>query len=114
MPRRGPRFRRDSLMDDIRRQDLRLFLREVRSPGRLLLYVGGLILLALYAGASGQFPTGFVIAYVILAISITGAAYSASVRRRFYNKRMESLWNGSQDRLTRFEEVLRRMRRDQQ
>lgn len=40
-------------------------------------------------------------------------SYSTSVGKRFMSKRHAAMWNGCQDRLNRFEEVLRKMRKDQ-
>jgi hypothetical protein len=103
-------------MDEVQRQDLRLFVRELATAGRVILYVvcigllyGALQFQARHQGGGAAY---FLVIPTIL-LACVGTAWSSSVRKRFRNKRMESLWSGCQDRLARFEEVLRRMRRDQ-
>ncbi len=98
-------------MEDIRRQDMRLFLKELRTPGRIVIYL--LAIAFIYAGVSGDMPPTFYTVLVSGLLIATATAWSGAVKKRFHNKRMESLWNGCQDRLSRFEEVLRRMRKDQ-
>lgn len=102
-------------MEDIRRQDLKLFAKELRSPGRIVVYL--IVLGFLYgafvaAGESVSAAYYVIILLVILAWVIAGA-WSSSISKRFHNKRMAVLWHGCQDRLARFEEVLRKMRREQ-
>jgi hypothetical protein len=103
-------------MDDIRRADMRLFLKELAQPSRLLLLVPILIFLYLWA-AEGADRTPYnrlaLMAALPCLLLYGTSAWSASVRRRFQNARMRALWRGCEDRLTRFEEVLKRMRRDQ-
>lgn len=41
------------------------------------------------------------------------SSFNTSKRKRFYSKRFEAMWAGCQDRLARFEEVLKKMRREQ-
>jgi hypothetical protein len=97
-------------MDDIRRQDLRLFLRELLSPVRLVCTAAITILLLANAHHVGAvlYPMA---AIVVLVSSVW--AWMESDKRRFSNKRFQSLWMGCQDRLSRFEDVLKRMRKDQ-
>lgn len=104
-------------MDDIRRQDLNLFIKELVSPGRLILT--GLVGLMAYMfwKATAMFEPGIPmrtwITWIALLAIHGSTAYNASVKNRFLNKRFEALWNGCQDRLTRFEEVLRKLRKEQ-
>jgi hypothetical protein len=98
-------------MDDIQRQDLRLFVRELLSFWRLLFTGCALLFFGLtpvLPGFAWRFTIGFVVLCVWLATS-----YSASEKKRFIHKRHQALWNGCVDRLNRFEEVLRKMRKDQ-
>ena len=96
-------------MDDVRRQDLRLFSKELLNPGRVVITVA--VLGVLYAQCIGgfykNFPLFFVGTIVTLAIYATNA-WVNSLKKRFIGKRYESLWRGCQDRLMRFEEVMRR------
>jgi len=99
-------------MDDVSKQDLRLFLRELLSPWRLLLMGIGLAFLwtiPLFLYAIG--PKAFISAALILFWIST--SYSNSVAKRFLSKRHAAMWNGCHDRLARFEEVLRKMRKEQ-
>jgi hypothetical protein len=98
-------------MDDIRRQDTRLFLKELRTPGRIVAYLLGLGFL--FAASQGGMPPTYYLVLIFALLLVVSTAWSSSVKKRFHNKRMESLWHGCEDRLARFEEVLRRMRREQ-
>ncbi|HTQ10894.1 MAG TPA: hypothetical protein VMI31_12535, partial [Fimbriimonadaceae bacterium] len=87
------------------------------SPGRV---IGSLIaavffffLWRLAWAASDDIPVLAWISWGVIAAVHTGRAWSASVRKRFLNKRFQALWNGCQDRLARFEEVLKKLRREQ-
>ncbi len=103
-------------MDDIRRADMRLFLKELASPGRLMLLFPVLIFSFLWAaeGAAATRYDRFLLMSSVPCLLLYGTtAWNASVRRRFGNGRMRALWAGCEDRLMRFEEVLKRMRRDQ-
>ncbi len=100
-------------MDDIRRQDMRLFAKEMANPARIILSLA--VILLLYArfvnGSGGFLPFFLGSAFLLFASGVT--AWTASVKKRFLSKRMEALWNGCEDRLKRFEEVLKKMRREQ-
>ena len=97
-------------MDDIRRHDMRLFLKELLSPLRLICTGALVVLLLANAGAIGA--VAFPMTAIVLLISSIWA-WMESDKHRFSNKRFKSLWMGCQDRLARFEEVLKRMRKDQ-
>lgn len=97
-------------MDEIRRQDQKLFVSELLVPARVAMAVGGLVFA--YFISMSNVMMGIVIAIAALA-SVGTLAYRDSVERRFYNKRMRALWSGCQDRLARFEEVLRKMKGNQ-
>ncbi len=97
-------------MDDIRRQDLRLFVKELLSPLRLICTAAIVILLLANVSSIG----GIAIAMATIAVFVSSVwAWIESDKRRFSNKRFQSLWQGCQDRLARFEDVLKRMRKDQ-
>ncbi len=97
-------------MDDIRRQDLRLFLKELASPARLICTF--VILIVLLANAHKIGPAAYFMA--CLAVFISAAwAWSEAEKRRFLIKRFHSHWSSCLDRLSRFEAVLKRMRKDQ-
>lgn len=100
-------------MEDIRRQDMRIFLRELTSPGRVILVVGGCFLLWVFP----LFSPGFSIAKIVTIGAVIAwavvSAHLSSLQKRFLNKRYEALWHGCKDRLTRFNEVLRKLRKEQ-
>lgn len=99
-------------MDDIRRQDLRLFWREVVEPWRLIVAVVGLGLV--YGMAQTMHSIAFLAFGVVMIPAIHGiVSWNASERKRFYENRMRALWMGCKDRLERLEEILKKMRRDQ-
>lgn len=96
-------------MDDVRRQDRRLFLRELLEPGRLL--VSALAITAAVMIASSVH--WFYAVPVIVAGWWAGTAYQASVRKRFLDKRFQAFWMGCQERLEKLENVMKAMRREQ-
>jgi hypothetical protein len=98
------------MMDDIRRQDLRLFAKELLSPWRLICTIA---VVAVLLGNIASFGAVVLPMSVIAVFVSTVWAWMESDKKRFQNKRFKSLWLGCQDRLSRFEEVLKRMRKDQ-
>jgi membrane glycosyltransferase len=102
-------------MEDIRRQDQKLFFQELKRPIRLVSIAAAIWF------AAAQLPQmpllvwlvspGLLLA-AVTAISVV-TAYRAAISKRFHNKRFEALWNGCRDRFERFEQVLRSMRNDQ-
>lgn len=99
-------------MDDVTRQDLRLFLKELLSPWRLIL--GGIALLFLWTVPLFLYAVGPK-AFLTVAILLVWISYSYtnSVSKRFHSKRHAAMWNGCHDRLARFEEVLKKLRKEQ-
>lgn len=100
-------------MDDIRRQDQRLFLKELLALHRLL-GVGGLAaLLALLVDQAGMPSTPAWIVFGVAGLWWVSASYKASVRRRFRNPKYKILWDGCRDRLERFHVALKQLRKSQ-
>lgn len=104
-------------MDDIRRQDMRLFIKELLAPSRLIL-TGFLGLMSfMFWKAQTLFgsdvPPQAVVTWILLLGLHAILAHGASVKKRFVNRRFEALWTGCEDRLIRFREVLRKLRREQ-
>lgn len=98
-------------MDDIRRQDQRLLIREMCQPWRIIFGIGG-ALMSFAAFSSTQTPFFFMAGAVCIGgFGLT--AWKAAERRKFTNKRLESLWSGCRDRHMRFEDVLKKMSREQ-
>src|SRR5579862_9944123 len=104
-------------MDDIRRQDLRLFFKEMVAPGRIFMSVLAGAVFFLFWKVTSSFEAGIplpaLISWVGIVFAHTAFAWSASLKHRFLNKRFQALWNGCQDRLARFEDVLKKLRREQ-
>jgi len=97
-------------MEDIRRQDLRLWAKEFLEPMSLL---GTAVFLGVaWLFFNGSLPKLAVAALAILFLAGM-RALGASIDARFYNQRHRALWKGCQDRYKRFEEALKRMRKDQ-
>ena len=98
------------MMDDIRRQDMRLFVRELLAPWRLICTIA---IVGVLLGTGASFgPIVIPFAIVVTFVSAVMAWMEAD-KKRFLNKRFRSLWLGCQDRLARFEEVLKKVRKDQ-
>lgn len=104
-------------MDDIRQQDLRLFVKEWLAPGRIVLSLVVAAVLFMFAKMTAMFQPGIPlfawVMWAILLILHTTFAWNMSVQRRFLGKRFKALWDGCSDRLTRFEEVLKKLRKEQ-
>src|SRR5437016_4006677 len=99
-------------MNDVQRQDRKLFIKELLRPGRLFLTLVPLFVLWLirepFLEGPGLFTFTLVAGLIVLASG--WSAFTASVKNRFINKRYEALWIGCKDRLSRFEEVIGKMR----
>jgi hypothetical protein len=98
-------------VDDIRRHDQKLFTQELLRPGRCTLSLAFIIF-----GSWMFFTVSPVVGALILA-AVSGLhvyrAYNDAVSRRWLHQRFKALWASCEDRLTRFNEVLEKMRRDQ-
>ncbi len=100
-------------MDDLRRHDAQRLVREIVSPGRLILSLGfAFAVWVIFAGMHNDFGKALV-GWVFIVLGHFGVAMQAAERKKWTNSRMAALWSGCQDRMTRFEEVLKRMRKDQ-
>ncbi len=100
-------------MEDLRAHDRQRLVREMLSPGRLAVSFGILIAIwVVFVQAQDKPPYAFAAA-VFLLLGHYGVAMQAAERKKWSHVRMASLWAGCEDRMARFEEVLRRMRRDQ-
>lgn len=100
-------------MDDIRRQDRRIFQREALRPGRILVSLFFLFVGMGIWGASENGTAGAALAIVGGVVIFHGLrAYSASLKRRWLSRRFEALWNGCLDRLKLFDEVRDRVKKD--
>ena len=101
-------------MDEIRRLDRNLFLRELLAPLRMM----GLLVSAwlVYAGIFEPHLIPFFLLRPTLPVMIAGytaiAAHNASVQKRFRHPRFRQLWDSCRDRHHRFQEVLGKMRRE--
>jgi len=97
-------------MDEVRRQDIKLWIQELLNPSRVLVT---LACLALVVATARPFPFVMYGTVVIVLVGCAMHAYAESVDRRFRDPRMRALWKGVQDRLTRFEEAIKKLRRSQ-
>ncbi|MEZ0327700.1 MAG: hypothetical protein ACAH95_17525 [Fimbriimonas sp.] len=96
-------------MDDIRRQDTKLFIRELTNPWRLVMTFAAFMVVYFIAVNSAR--VGVPGLFVVLFVSIM-TAWKDSIDKRFINRRMKALWDGCQDRMIRFEEVLKKTKKD--
>lgn len=94
-------------MDEIRRQDLRAFLRELFRFTRMVLWFG-LAFLAYKILGGLKLWEGFA---VVPLLAWFATAYLDSIPRRFINRRFLLLWESCKDRLDRFNEALSHNRR---
>lgn len=94
-------------MDDVARQDRRIFIRELLRPGRILGW-GLLTAFAVWLLLKIHVPIGFA-ATPLLVWTIQ--AYASSLQKRFIHKRYLELWESCHDRLHRFHDAVRQMRK---
>jgi hypothetical protein len=103
-------------MEEIRRQDIRLWQRELLRPGRLLLLVPLAIILYLWLsepGGRNHFPQYFYrFAPPLLAV-FAWTAWADSKKRRFYSSNFAMRWAACEERLAKFEQVLKKLRKEQ-
>ncbi|MBI5706860.1 MAG: hypothetical protein HZC36_07705 [Armatimonadetes bacterium] len=101
-------------MDDIVREDRRLWRVEALRPGRVFLSIVSLAaLFGIFTGPLlGNGPLTLA-AFAAVPVVHLLTAYKASVDKRFINRRYAAMWHTVQDRLAMFDEVLARMRKDQ-
>ncbi|HEY0867859.1 MAG TPA: hypothetical protein VGE01_10785 [Fimbriimonas sp.] len=98
-------------MEDIRRQDRRLFVEEAVTPTRVVAYFVAAFLVYQWFGSwQNQFLLIVAFSGILFALA---TAYAASIQRRFKNPRMRALWRGCEDRRTRLKEAMKRMRSEQ-
>src|SRR5688500_7925118 len=99
-------------MDDVRRHDKNLLLRELLNPGRIILAAAAAGFVAI-SRTTFLWQMSFLwqaVGYSVIALVFVNSAYQEAKRKRFINKRFEALWNGCKDRYQRLEEVLGKMR----
>lgn len=100
-------------MEDVRRQDLLIFIRTLLEPFRLLLALGGGALLWFFPVFDRGLNLPKLAAIGVVAGIWVASSYFASRERRFLSRRIRSMWQECQDRLARFHEVLGKMRKEQ-
>lgn len=99
-------------MDDVARQDLRLFLKELLAPWRLILLGVSLVFLWSMPLWPDKVAQRIFITLTFL-IYWVATSYNNSLGKRFISKKYQAMWNGCNDRLKRFEEVLKRLKKHQ-
>src|SRR5690242_7946599 len=116
MPPRALRYRNEELMEDIKRQDLKVFLREFFALPKLLI----MLCMIVFIGAvmrldhANAYHWARACAYWIMVVIGSGVmAYNASLDKRFINPRYREMWRGCQDRLARFNIVLKKLKKEQ-
>ncbi|MGV3614450.1 MAG: hypothetical protein ACO1SV_03860 [Fimbriimonas sp.] len=97
-------------MEEIRRQDRKLFLKELVRPGRLVFLLP--IFLLFSAAVSSDLSSWAVVGMLALAWYV-GSAWSDSVKRRFLASSFRMRWSACEERLEKFEQVLKKLRKEQ-
>lgn len=100
-------------MDDLRRHDQRRLVRETLNPPRLLLSAGVALAIWVVFAQIGHAFAYALLGWIFVALGHVGLSMQAADRKKWNQPRMASLWAGCEDRMGRFEEVLKRMRKDQ-
>ncbi|MBV6458059.1 MAG: hypothetical protein HONBIEJF_01181 [Fimbriimonadaceae bacterium] len=108
-------------MDDIRREDRRLFWKAVLTPSRWipsvgLILVGGLIIrssMGAFMASVSQIPLYIGIGLAALGVgSWYQSARREAIANRFKNPRHRMLWQAAEDRMAQFDSSLRKLRSD--
>lgn len=106
-------------MTDVQRQDRKLFLRELVRPRRLvwlaLLGFGSFMIQNLFGEWPWQMMPPSVVAALALALigSYVWGSYRDAREKRFYDRRYRLLWENCERRLKLFEEVLKKLKKEQ-
>lgn len=97
-------------MDEIKRMDLKLWIQELANPSRIFALIACIAVSISITRGNAYLTYGGI--GLILAIGAYHA-WRESYEHRFRDARMRALWKGVQDRLTRFEEAIKRLKRSQ-
>lgn len=91
-----------------KKKDALTFLKELFSPWRL-------ILLVIFFGlGTTTDEIGGIALFTAIGLTINVASsYNAMVKKRFANRKLRSLWNACQDRVTRLRRALKALNKDQ-
>lgn len=100
-------------MDDLRRHDTQRLVRELVSPSRVLVSLGVCMAIAIVFGSTQGDWGRAAVGWFFVLLAHYGTALKSADEKKWSHPRMSALWAGCQDRMKRFEEVLKRMRSDQ-
>jgi hypothetical protein len=108
-------------MNDVQRQDRKLFIQELARGGRVFSVAFGIALIYLFVrlmlevlpDRAIQFDVMFGIGAGLVGLMWVLGAKKSAAAKRFHNQRYKALWDGCTDRLSKFNDVLERMRREQ-
>lgn len=99
-------------MDDIQRRDKLLFVRELFTPSRIVLYLGLMLFLSMFFNPQA---IAHVLKAMVVALAVLGAstyvAWDRSVQKRFKSERFKLLWGACVDRHERFRTGLKALSR---
>lgn len=99
-------------MDDIKRRDNMLFVKELLSPARIFLYLALVWFVWMFVNPSG---VAHVVKAVIVALAVLSAstyvAWEKSTQKRFKSERFKLLWGACVDRHDRFQKGLKALSR---
>jgi len=97
-------------MDEIRRRDLRVFIKELFKPGRVFA-TGFFCLVGIGIGRSDPtlLPAFLVSAFAVVAHCYI--SYKASIQKRFISPRFSWLWDSCHERLDSFNSALKQLRK---
>lgn len=102
-------------MDDISRRDRMLFVKELFAPGRLfwlVLFVGAACLISSEALSGVEFVASALWWTALVGGVHAVSSYREAARKRFCNPRFKALWSTCEDRLKRFHEALKALRKN--
>ena len=98
-------------------RNLKVFLKELASPGRIfsaLAFAGfSFMFWKVQRLFQGGIPLEAIGTWLLIILIFVWTAYRSSLQKRFVNRKFHALWTGCEDRLIRFSEVLRKLRKDQ-
>lgn len=95
-------------MDEIRRRDIKVFARELLSPGKVLLLVLAALMTGALANPWSPFPVWQVVFGWMLLLGLHGwTSWRSSILRRFKDQRFLVLWTACEERHERFRGALK-------
>lgn len=94
-------------MDEIRKRDIQVFLRECLGSSIILIWLVSTVIVVF----NSRNPWVGAAAWVVISAVLLTVAYFKSIKKRFHNPRLKALWADCEDRMKRLAVGLKKLRR---